>query len=50
MIYRAVDDEDLMGEAHTVAERLAAGPTHALGLMKPRWRLRPPTVSTLSST
>ena len=26
MIYRAVDDEDLMGEAHTVAERLAAGP------------------------
>lgn len=34
MIYRAVDDEDLMGEAHTVAERLAAGPTHALGLMK----------------
>ena len=34
MIYRAVDDEDLMGEAHTVAERLAAGSTHALGLMK----------------
>jgi 2-(1,2-epoxy-1,2-dihydrophenyl)acetyl-CoA isomerase len=34
MIYRVVDDEDLMGEAHTVAERLAAGPTHALGLMK----------------
>ena len=34
MIYRAVDDEDLMGEAHTVAERLAAGPTHALGLIK----------------
>jgi 2-(1,2-epoxy-1,2-dihydrophenyl)acetyl-CoA isomerase len=34
MIYRAIDDEDLMGEAHTVAERLAAGPTHALGLMK----------------
>jgi 2-(1,2-epoxy-1,2-dihydrophenyl)acetyl-CoA isomerase len=34
MIYRAVDDEDLMGEAHTVAERLAAGPTHTLGLMK----------------
>ena len=25
MIYRAVDDEDLMGEAHTIAERLAAG-------------------------
>ena len=34
MIYHAVDDEDLMGEARTVAERLAAGPTHALGLMK----------------
>ena len=34
MIYRAIDDEDLMGEAHTVAERLAAGPTHALGLIK----------------
>jgi 2-(1,2-epoxy-1,2-dihydrophenyl)acetyl-CoA isomerase len=34
MIYRAVDDQDLMGEAHTVAERLAAGATHALGLIK----------------
>ena len=34
MIYRAVNDQDLMGEAHTVAERLAAGSTHALGLMK----------------
>jgi len=34
MIYRAVDDDDLMGEAHTIAERLASGPTHALGLMK----------------
>jgi 2-(1,2-epoxy-1,2-dihydrophenyl)acetyl-CoA isomerase len=34
MIYRAVDDQDLMGEAHTIAERLAAGPTHAFGLMK----------------
>ena len=34
MIYRAVDDQDLMGEAHTVAQRLAAGSTHALGLMK----------------
>jgi 2-(1,2-epoxy-1,2-dihydrophenyl)acetyl-CoA isomerase len=34
MIYRAVDDEDLMGEARTIAERLAAGPTQALGLMK----------------
>jgi 2-(1,2-epoxy-1,2-dihydrophenyl)acetyl-CoA isomerase len=34
MIYRAVDDQDLMGDAHTVAERLAGGPTHTLGLMK----------------
>ena len=34
MIYRAVDDEDLMGEARIVAERLAAGATHALGLIK----------------
>lgn len=34
MIYRAVDDEDLMGEARIVAERLAAGATHALGLVK----------------
>ena len=34
MIYRAVDDEDLIGESHTVAERLAAASTHALGLMK----------------
>ena len=34
MIYRAVDDEDLMEESHTVAERLAAASTHALGLMK----------------
>jgi 2-(1,2-epoxy-1,2-dihydrophenyl)acetyl-CoA isomerase len=34
MIYRAVDDQDLMGEAQTIAERLAAGPTYALGLMK----------------
>jgi 2-(1,2-epoxy-1,2-dihydrophenyl)acetyl-CoA isomerase len=34
MIYRAVDDEDLMGEARMVAERLAAGATHALGLLK----------------
>ena len=34
MIYRAVDDDDLMGAAHEVAARLAAGPTHALGLMK----------------
>ena len=34
MIYRAVDDQELMGEARTLAERLAAGPTHALGLIK----------------
>jgi 2-(1,2-epoxy-1,2-dihydrophenyl)acetyl-CoA isomerase len=34
MIYRAVEDRDLMGEAHTIAERLAAGPTHTLGLIK----------------
>jgi 2-(1,2-epoxy-1,2-dihydrophenyl)acetyl-CoA isomerase len=34
MIYRAVDDEDLMGEARIIAERLAAGATHALGLVK----------------
>ena len=34
MIYRAVDDEDLMGEARTIAERLAAGPTHTYGLIK----------------
>ena len=34
MIWRAVDDEDLMGEARVVAERLAAGATHALGLLK----------------
>ena len=34
MIWRAVDDADLMGEARTLAERLAAGPTHAYGLIK----------------
>jgi 2-(1,2-epoxy-1,2-dihydrophenyl)acetyl-CoA isomerase len=34
MIYRVVDDDQLMGEAHILAERLAAGPTHAYGLMK----------------
>jgi len=34
MIYRAADDEDLMGEARIVAERLAAGPTYTLGLIK----------------
>ncbi|MGC2782336.1 MAG: enoyl-CoA hydratase-related protein, partial [Roseiarcus sp.] len=31
---RAVDDEDLMGEARTLAERLAAASTQALGLIK----------------
>jgi 2-(1,2-epoxy-1,2-dihydrophenyl)acetyl-CoA isomerase len=34
MIYRAVDDQDLIGESRTVAERLAAGPTHTFGLIK----------------
>jgi 2-(1,2-epoxy-1,2-dihydrophenyl)acetyl-CoA isomerase len=34
MIYRVVDDQNLMGEAHGLAEKLAAGPTHAYGLMK----------------
>ncbi len=34
MIYRAVDDDELMGEARTIAERFAAGPTQAYGLMK----------------
>ena len=34
MIIRAVDDSYLMGEARALAERLAAGPTHALGLIK----------------
>jgi 2-(1,2-epoxy-1,2-dihydrophenyl)acetyl-CoA isomerase len=34
MIYRAVDDDDLMGEARDIAKRLAAGATHALGLIK----------------
>jgi 2-(1,2-epoxy-1,2-dihydrophenyl)acetyl-CoA isomerase len=34
MIYRAVDDQDLMGAARAIAERLAAGATYALGLIK----------------
>ena len=34
MIYRAVDDDQLMGEARTIGERFAAGPTQAYGLMK----------------
>ncbi len=34
MIYRAVDDDQLMGQAREIAERFAAGPTRAYGLMK----------------
>jgi 2-(1,2-epoxy-1,2-dihydrophenyl)acetyl-CoA isomerase len=34
MIYRAVNDDDLMGRAREIAQRLAAGATHALGLIK----------------
>ena len=34
MIYRAVDDDQLVGQTRVLAERLAAGPTHAYGLMK----------------
>jgi 2-(1,2-epoxy-1,2-dihydrophenyl)acetyl-CoA isomerase len=34
MIYRAVDDADLMGEARALAQRLAAGATNSLGLIK----------------
>ena len=34
LIYRAVSDEALLGEAMALAERLAAGPTLALGLMR----------------
>jgi 2-(1,2-epoxy-1,2-dihydrophenyl)acetyl-CoA isomerase len=34
MIYRAVDDDQLMGVAREIATRLADGPIHALGLMK----------------
>jgi 2-(1,2-epoxy-1,2-dihydrophenyl)acetyl-CoA isomerase len=34
LIYRAVDDEQLAGAAREIAERLAAGSAHALGLMK----------------
>jgi 2-(1,2-epoxy-1,2-dihydrophenyl)acetyl-CoA isomerase len=34
MIYRAVEDDQLMGAAHEIAARLAAGPTHAFKLMK----------------
>jgi 2-(1,2-epoxy-1,2-dihydrophenyl)acetyl-CoA isomerase len=34
LIYRAVDDADLMAQAMALAERLANGPTRALGLMR----------------
>jgi 2-(1,2-epoxy-1,2-dihydrophenyl)acetyl-CoA isomerase len=34
MIHRAVDDAELMGQARVIAERLAAGPTRAFGLIK----------------
>jgi 2-(1,2-epoxy-1,2-dihydrophenyl)acetyl-CoA isomerase len=34
MIYRAVDDDQLVGVAREIAVRLADGPIHALGLMK----------------
>ncbi|HEX9168739.1 MAG TPA: enoyl-CoA hydratase-related protein [Roseiarcus sp.] len=34
MIHRAVEDQDLMGEARIVAERLSGGPTHTFGLIK----------------
>jgi 2-(1,2-epoxy-1,2-dihydrophenyl)acetyl-CoA isomerase len=34
LIWKAVDDADLMGEARAIAVRLAAGPTRGLGLTK----------------
>ncbi len=34
LIYRAVEDAELMSQAHALAERLANGPTLALGLMR----------------
>lgn len=34
MIWRVVDDENLMAEATSLAEKLAAGPTRGLGLTK----------------
>jgi 2-(1,2-epoxy-1,2-dihydrophenyl)acetyl-CoA isomerase len=34
MIYRAVDDDQLMGQAREICERLAAGPSRVYGLMK----------------
>jgi 2-(1,2-epoxy-1,2-dihydrophenyl)acetyl-CoA isomerase len=34
LIWKAVDDDKLMGEAHALCERLARAPTYALGLTK----------------
>jgi 2-(1,2-epoxy-1,2-dihydrophenyl)acetyl-CoA isomerase len=34
LIYKAVDDADLSAQANALAQRLAAGPTRALGLMR----------------
>jgi 2-(1,2-epoxy-1,2-dihydrophenyl)acetyl-CoA isomerase len=34
LIYRAVDDDELIGQARELAIRLAAGPTHAYDLIK----------------
>ena len=34
LIYKAVDDADLMAQANALAERLANGPTKALGLIR----------------
>ena len=34
LIYKAVDDAELMAQAMALAERLAAGPTMALGMMR----------------
>ena len=34
LIYKCVDDADLMAEAHALATRLANGPTLAIGLMR----------------
>lgn len=34
MIWRCVDDDELLAEAHAIAARLAAGPTRALALIK----------------
>ena len=34
LIYKCVEDGELMGEAHALATRLAAGPTLALGIMR----------------